>query len=1032
MKPEAARQRIEAFTKRFGDAHKYLAYHASFPLALTPDLLYCLWANFQRDVKGVPLGIPWVAVADLLLSGLCDEVANETYEMNIAVRDELLGRLQAEARFGPPRIEELSEFLFDYVRQQVYSDDPDVHDFAQAQQWTALAYTKPGEAAEEIAKTLAGLGRGNRAEHLRMVSVLETLKQPLSEFTPLLSYARGMGALSLGQTEKAASHFGQAAPQGGRQVQVAQTTLTIPVIQRVAQSPPTTVVTETTIPPGVVTTATPQTVTPTGAQKRPVFILVSDYPGQAEAAEFFLHTVWEEIKKRLDSDTPYSYVRDNPRHTVQSLDEIQQQLLSDIPFFIPIITPHFFDNPRCRQELEFFIEREKAARATLIYPVYLETAPPLEARGSVNDTLAYAIATHGWTDIRWLNVGDELERKPLEEMAVDLASTLSGVARVLQRVPAVEPPRVSHQETQSQEIPAVQTSRGAETPERERGSIAFVSYTHHDNQGGRLTQLINLLSDELHNQTGEEFPLVWDENLLKVGDKWEERLQQARENAAFLIPILTPSYFESQFCRAELSFFLERERSFGRTGLICPILYIETRQLTGDSQEGYDFLAQVMSARLFADWREIRFQPLDSPAVHEAIAKLASDISHAWRNLQVHRDEPRPADPDDARRTSSTFEEKLKALESVSLSSVFTPDELAELAVSMGEVRYVAGQKIVGMYQPNQEMYIIKNGTARVMDAAGKNIVLSQLDAGDDFGKRSMLLGDIPLASVVAQTDEVHCYVINRESLRPILQRRPEIVDDMGKILPLIKDKAPVGSRAGELFQAAEFAARIRTVFQLEQAQSAPASKSGSKSDKAPSRGTASQKAAKTKTQTQVRKDKRKPSSLRKKHRDRPAFSAKVKSDQSAGSDFQEINPPGMIEDASSESPIYRFREAARASRAASARQAAASKKRSAKSSAKKTGASKSAASKSVASKSGSSKSGSSKSQASKSGSSKSPAQKSAGPPSTKRIQNLIKKTLLEAWQLKVHAGGSSKSGAKRGAKSSKSAKGGRQMSKKK
>src|SRR5947209_12500172 len=92
MQPNAAQRRIEVFKKRFGDAHLYLAYHAAFPLALTPDLLYRLRANFQKDIHGENLSIPWIAVADLLLSSLCDEVGYELYEMNVAVRIELLNQ----------------------------------------------------------------------------------------------------------------------------------------------------------------------------------------------------------------------------------------------------------------------------------------------------------------------------------------------------------------------------------------------------------------------------------------------------------------------------------------------------------------------------------------------------------------------------------------------------------------------------------------------------------------------------------------------------------------------------------------------------------------------------------------------------------------------------------------------------------------------------------------------------------------------------------------------------------------------------
>src|SRR5260370_23473814 len=96
MRSELARRSIASFSRRFGQAHLSLAHHAAFPLALTPDLLYRLWANFQRDMHGRRLNIPWVAVADLLLSSLCDEVGQELFEMNGAVRSELLRELKTD------------------------------------------------------------------------------------------------------------------------------------------------------------------------------------------------------------------------------------------------------------------------------------------------------------------------------------------------------------------------------------------------------------------------------------------------------------------------------------------------------------------------------------------------------------------------------------------------------------------------------------------------------------------------------------------------------------------------------------------------------------------------------------------------------------------------------------------------------------------------------------------------------------------------------------------------------------------------
>lgn len=202
MKPEVANGKIESFAKRFGRERLYLAYHAAFPLALTPDLLYRLWANFQRDIYGSALGIPWVAVADLLLSSLCEEVGFELYEMDVAVRDRLLAGLREDRRFGEGRIQELSDFAIAYVGRQLRSDDPDVRDFAEAQRWTALAYVRPDEAARELREALNRAYLQDKMELVRLASVVETFAESLAGFEPLLVYARKMVDANTGDVER--------------------------------------------------------------------------------------------------------------------------------------------------------------------------------------------------------------------------------------------------------------------------------------------------------------------------------------------------------------------------------------------------------------------------------------------------------------------------------------------------------------------------------------------------------------------------------------------------------------------------------------------------------------------------------------------------------------------------------------------------------------------------------------------------------------------------------------------------------------
>ncbi|WP_017318740.1 CHASE2 domain-containing protein [Mastigocladopsis repens] len=227
MKLEVVKRRIESFEKRFGKVHLYLAYHAAFPLSLTPDLLYRLWANFQKDIHSEVLGIPWIAVADLLLSSLFNEVGHELYEMDLAVRNELLSRLKEDEKFAQQRINELSDFLLEYVQQQLLSDDPDIQDFAQAQRWVALAYTRPNEAARELALAFSKLDHKDKTELVRMASLAETFAEPLTEFQPLLIYARGMEKFARGNLKDAIDRLREV-PKKGNVLQVAGIDLSIP------------------------------------------------------------------------------------------------------------------------------------------------------------------------------------------------------------------------------------------------------------------------------------------------------------------------------------------------------------------------------------------------------------------------------------------------------------------------------------------------------------------------------------------------------------------------------------------------------------------------------------------------------------------------------------------------------------------------------------------------------------------------------------------------------------------------------------
>ncbi|NUO84348.1 toll/interleukin-1 receptor domain-containing protein [candidate division KSB1 bacterium] len=145
--------------------------------------------------------------------------------------------------------------------------------------------------------------------------------------------------------------------------------------------------------------------------------------------------------------------------------------------------------------------------------------------------------------------------------------------------------------------------------------IAFLSYVHFDDQheNGRLTQFRERLSAEMRIQSGNEFIIFQDRDDIAWGQLWKERIEESLDEVTFLIPIITPSYFKSPTCRFELERFLEREKKLNRNDLILPVYYVDCPVLNEETKRSSDKLAEVVAARQYVDWRELRFEAFTSP-----------------------------------------------------------------------------------------------------------------------------------------------------------------------------------------------------------------------------------------------------------------------------------------------------------------------------------------------------------------------------------------------------------------------------------
>jgi F-box protein 11 len=153
-----------------------------------------------------------------------------------------------------------------------------------------------------------------------------------------------------------------------------------------------------------------------------------------------------------------------------------------------------------------------------------------------------------------------------------------------------------------------------------------MSYVRFDDahEDGQLTAFRERLAGEIRIQTGREFPIFQDRNDITWGQNWRQRIEETLDEATLLLVIVTPGLFHSPACRDEVARFRERERTLGRTDLILPVYYVSAREMDDPDLRTSDDLASLLWERQYADWRELRFEPLTSPVIRKTIAALAT------------------------------------------------------------------------------------------------------------------------------------------------------------------------------------------------------------------------------------------------------------------------------------------------------------------------------------------------------------------------------------------------------------------------
>jgi formylglycine-generating enzyme required for sulfatase activity len=168
----------------------------------------------------------------------------------------------------------------------------------------------------------------------------------------------------------------------------------------------------------------------------------------------------------------------------------------------------------------------------------------------------------------------------------------------------------------------------------QRKPAIFFSYTRSDDtyEDGALSTLRERLEKALRFSSGEAFDIFQDVEDIKLGQDIRQRIETSLDATMVFVPIITPSYLKSTWCREELECFLKREQQLGRRDLILPIYYQQVPALEGARQgpqaanTATDPLVRELAPRLSVDWRKLRRKEPESREVRMAVEDIAERI----------------------------------------------------------------------------------------------------------------------------------------------------------------------------------------------------------------------------------------------------------------------------------------------------------------------------------------------------------------------------------------------------------------------
>lgn len=218
--------------------------------------------------------------------------------------------------------------------------------------------------------------------------------------------------------------------------------------------------------------------------------------------------------------------------------------------------------------------------------------------------------------------------------------------------------------------------------------------------------------------------------------------------------------------------------------------------------------------------------PTDSEVRDHIYAALQrAGIRFAFPEHNVHM--TKEGEKHELARQSRRIQERINALHKVELFHSLREDELLEIAQKLRYAPFASGDTITHQGAVAHWLYILVEGQADVyLETPGQERrKLATLHPGNFFGEMGLMTGAPRTATVVAARDS-ECYLLDKNSFETVLTSRPELAEEISKILvsrryglDSLQQEADADTRARQMAQQhLDMLSRIRNFFGLKTA----------------------------------------------------------------------------------------------------------------------------------------------------------------------------------------------------------------------